>query len=258
MIFRTLFIFLLFILQSTSLYCFNLLELKADYNSTWSFFETKEKASSSQKENIYEGSYTKIDISGPIDVVLRNSKECRIEVDVPKTLEKKVRVTIEKEVAKIRFDEDFFFQTSKSKSRPVRIIAYAPEFRQVVLGSAAAITTEDQLKQKELYLFKRGSGSIELDVEVESLRMNLRGSSLVVVKGSAELLRLSSIGTISFEGRGLETERAEISARGSSKILVHVKKNLKASVAGTAKLRYMGSPKLEIKKESGVSTIKAL
>jgi hypothetical protein len=257
--FRSILLLLFFLLSSTPLFSWNLFEARAKHGSSWNLFEAKkDDSSSSQKENLYKGDYQKLDISGPIDVVLRDSKECRIEVDVPKSLQKKVRVTIEGQVAKVRFDEDFFFQTSKSKNRPVRIIAYAPEFRQIVLGSAASLTTETKIKQKELYLFKRGSGSIELDVEVETLRLNLRGSSLVVVKGAAELLRLSSVGTISFEGRDLETDRAEISARGSSKILVHVKKSLKVSLSGNAKLRYLGNPELEQEKTHGASSIKPL
>lgn len=224
----------------------------------WSLFENKSSTSSEENNNIYKGEYTKLDVSGPIEVLLKSSNKPHLEIEVPDEIRQKLRVSIQNGVASVRFDRTFSRDSRKSRDDHIQVIAYGENLEEIKIGGEASLVSDEQLEVKKLRFFKNGPGTVTLDLETSQLILSIAGNGKLFFKGSADHLHLSARGSFLFLGRDLEVENAEVFAKGSPKIELHVNENLKVNLSGSSRLLYKGEPKVKIQKTSGSSSVKRL
>jgi len=88
-----------------------------------------------------------------------------------------------------------------------------------------------------------GSGSMLLTgLELESLDASIEGSGHIEAAGLVDDLEVRIPGSGTFRGEDLETARAIVSIEGSGSAVVDVSETLEASVTGSGRIEYLGSP----------------
>ena len=100
-----------------------------------------------------------------------------------------------------------------------------------------------------------GSGKVVGQVDCTDFSSNVSGSGDVTFKGNCTNSTLKIAGSGSFNGNEFETSNANISISGSGTVHICVGNYLKANIAGSGKIKYRGSPKIDVS-TSGTGSIK--
>ena len=133
-------------------------------------------------------------------------------------------------------------------SQQVRIIVVTDALSRVVVQGAASLqfgeSPERPFTTEGIKIISSGSGFISGTLSTGTLAIRLRGMGGLQLGGDAELLdaRLSGIGTLECGELVCKKARVNISGVGSSRVMVL--DHLTATVSGTGRLLYRGSPQV--------------
>jgi len=137
----------------------------------------------------------------------------------------------------------------------LNVYATMPEVKQLETNGSVAVIGQSQIVSNKLELTSRGSGSIDLEVNVKELETSTSGSGRVTLKGSALTHDFEASGSSDLSGFSLATEKTSIQISGSGKAEVFVSVELAAEVNGSGKIYYQGSPRINKVKISGSGQI---
>ncbi len=103
-----------------------------------------------------------------------------------------------------------------------------------------------------------GSGEIELkDINVDSLKLELTGSGMIKARGSAKVLTVSLTGSGYVKAEPLVADKVTAEVSGSGDVEVRSKVSLDATISGSGRLAYYGSPADVKKSVTGSGSIVA-
>lgn len=186
------------------------------------------------------------DVSAFTEVVLEGSGTVSIEVTGTESL------TIEAEenlMSRLTSDVSGgrLVLGSRGAINPTREIIYTITVSRldgVEITGSGEIATQD-ITASRFTAEISGSGSMLLTgLQLELLDASIRGSGDIVVAGLTDDLDVTIPGSGSFRGEDLETATATVSLQGSGEALVNVSEMLDASVTGSGRIEYLGSPQV--------------
>jgi len=138
----------------------------------------------------------------------------------------------------------------------VQVYLTYTDIRSISVGSGGNVDNEGVLTSKMLTLDGGLDGVINLDVEVDALEATL-STARIALDGYAKTVEVKASTGGKFQGEGLETEKAYVSANTGAIVTVNVSELLdaKASTGGT--VEYTGNPsKVKVKETFGGSVEK--
>lgn len=182
--------------------------------------------------------FNSLAVSGSITVRVRQDATPSVRIETDDNLFPYIEVYNDGNTVVIREKRGYNLDPSKD------IIAYvsAPVFRGIDLSGSCDVISDNTLTGNEpLEVSLSGSGNVNLDVNLPSVRADLSGSPSLQMKGSARDFRAGVSGSGDVKCFDLKTDNTELDISGSADAQVYAEKQLKVSVSGSGEVQYRGN-----------------
>lgn len=120
---------------------------------------------------------------------------------------------------------------------------YVKNISGIEVSGTSSIKSEDTLRGDNLTMEISGSGSMELILVATKVKADISGVGKMELKGRAQSLKADISGSGKLFASKLETQNTTIDISGTGIATVNATENLDASITGTGKVYYKGSPK---------------
>jgi hypothetical protein len=125
----------------------------------------------------------------------------------------------------------------------------------LVISSAANVTTEGLLKANTLDLRVSSAGSARLEIEANELDLDVNSSGDLELNGKARSQRVDISSAGDYDGYDLLSESAYVRASSAGSARVNVSKEIDAKASSAGSIKYKGNPeKVSLSSSSGGST----
>ncbi|HNU09641.1 MAG TPA: head GIN domain-containing protein, partial [Pyrinomonadaceae bacterium] len=173
--------------------------------------------------------FSKIDAGGAYEIEIVAQKDFSVEVQGDDNLIEFVKTEVHGDTLEISNSKKF------SNGGRIVIRVAAPDIEGIdVSGASNAKLT---------------------NVKNESLRIESKGASKVVVSGETKDLFVDLAGASRLDASELSSVNAEVGARGACHASVSVSGDLKADASGASRVNYSGNPQNVERKVSGASSV---
>jgi hypothetical protein len=201
--------------------------------------------------------FSGITIAGRYNVYITmgNTESLRLEGDADAIDE--IETKVESGVLKIRNKKQMNTRSWNNTGK-VNIYIQAKSLNSIVLSGSGNVEVDGKLKSANLNNTISGSGSIELNIDVENYNAVISGSGEISAKGNAKNARITIAGSGDFDGQNFKTSNANVKVSGSGDISIIADKQLDAVVSGSGDIRYTGSAKVNSTKSGSGSISKGL
>ncbi len=201
--------------------------------------------------------FSGITISGRhnVYITMGNTESLRLEGDADAINE--IETKVESGVLKIRNKKQMNTRSWNNTGK-VNIYIQAKSLNNIVLSGSGNVEVDGKLKTANLNNTISGSGSIELNIDVENYNAVISGSGEISAKGNAKNARITIAGSGDFDGQNFKTSNANVKVSGSGDISIIADKQLDAVVSGSGDIRYTGSAKVNSTKSGSGSISKGL
>ena len=193
------------------------------------------------------GSFEKVGVSGSFDVYLVKGNEGHLDIEIEDNLLPYLITEVDGGKLKIKWKKGTSISTRKS----VVITVQFKDINAVALTGSGDIISKDRINADHFDTAVSGSGDIELDLDVNSLKAAVSGSGDIDLKGSTKTFEAAVAGSGDISAYNLKSEKAEVKVSGSGDIELTVSKELIARVSGSGDIEYRGDPKIQDVKVSG-------
>lgn len=188
--------------------------------------------------------FTKIAVSGPIDLVFSQGADTKVVVSATNEKDlKDIETVVENDVLKIRFRNRKDLIRKDWRGNKFRAYVSAPRLESLHNGGSGHTTIRGVLKGDELDLAMSGSGKLDGRVEVTRLETSLLGSGNIDLKGKAERADMRVSGSGSIHAYELTTEFCEAAISGSGGVQVTTMREISGRISGSGNIRYRGEAK---------------
>lgn len=201
------------------------------------------------------GEFTKIDVSGHMDVEIVQGDRHEVVVEASAGDQRRITTEVAGGTLRITTSKAHGWRAMHGADRVPRVVVRAPAIESIALAGAVRLTSPS-LTVPSLRIAASGTTSIRMDaLKADSLR--LAGSGAV----KAELAGQVTDQSISLSGAGvvrapqLASENAKVSVSGAGSVIVNAAKTLRVSLSGAGSVEYLGNP--EVKQSvSGLGRVK--
>ncbi len=200
------------------------------------------------------GTFTKIEISGAMDIVLKQGSSCGVKVTGDddnydkvsfenkngtlivghgdgKPSKKKEKASIGKNMGSC--DED---------DEDLTIIITFETLDWLKVSGACDVETEDLLSLEDIEIISSGASDIDLEIAASEIRLKSQGASDIDLSGTAGNLEISNTGASDVDTEDLKAENVEIKSSGASHTCVYASDSINAKVSGVSSVCYGGNP----------------
>jgi hypothetical protein len=226
-------------------------------------------------ENRSIPSFTKIENSGPLDVVLEKGSKESVNVNITGVDPRKVITEVDGTTLKVHMEKGSYFNLKgKITITYVNLTAISD------MGSGDITCTSD-IEATAFSLSSRGSGDIRIEGKVKATEFNFqhKGSGDVIlsnlettdltlammgsgdfkaISGTAQKQTIDLMGSGDVEIAGLTGESCTVSIKGSGDVETNVSNSLQGNIMGSGNISYKGDPKIrqvELKGSGNVSKL---
>ncbi|MGP1455047.1 MAG: head GIN domain-containing protein [Treponema sp.] len=190
-----------------------------------------------QKRTFSVSGFENITLRGSMEAFIVQGTEYTLEVELDSNLYEFFDTYVSDNTLHLGFSHNVSVQGSYKIRIQLPNLAYLRHS-----GSGATKITGFAGAGKEMSIVKKGSGTMSVDAVVKKLEIDLKGSGSLTARGAAEILSFNGKGSGAFNALELESEQVHITHAGSGDMEVTAKKSLEATVSGSGKLRYRGTP----------------
>jgi hypothetical protein len=183
------------------------------------------------------GAFDQVAIGGAIELVVREGKATRVEVEAPADVLARVTTNVADGVLEIDSKDCV-------RGAAIKVAVTAPRFVGLESAGSGSIRGDGVLGGKRLALAVSGSGDIRLALAVGEVAARVSGSGQVVLRGDAARQSVAIDGSGSFDGRALTGKHGSVAVRGSGDVTVAAEASLAVEIAGSGSVRYLGRPSL--------------
>ena len=202
-------------------------------------------------ENRQAGSFTGVDVSGAIDVIVKQDSTPSIKVEADANLQEYVEVRNEGGILRIKTREGYNLKSSHG----IKVYVSAPVLRKFMASGACKIMSENQLTGNETVTIDlTGASDIDLDLTAAKVDADASGASTIKLRGQATELSIDGAGSTDVKCYGLITDNIDIDISGAGSAEVYANKNIKGSISGAASVHYKGTASTSIS-TSGASSV---
>lgn len=237
--------------------------------------------------------YTAIGVGGPINVIVEERTEGNIIIRATEKILSVIELKVEDGSLNISFPKGFEVKRWSDLVQAEVYIPYNGKLREFGAVGCARIEVKPQITVKDvevecaaasrieltkvtadkISIDAVGAGKVSLAVECTSLEMDVTGASTVTISGKAtkceaDVAGASTLNAENLHCSQLETEvagassadlsadMAEVEVSGASSADIACTTQLTASAAGASTVRYSDDCQVNIRNNSGASTIK--
>ncbi|MGQ1889837.1 head GIN domain-containing protein [Thermophagus sp. OGC60D27] len=209
-------------------------------------------AAREEQENIVKETrviknFNKLRVTKGINVTLIKGDEPKAEINIINAPTSDVIVENDQNELTVKM------RTKVYQDVTVQVYLTYTDIRSISVGSGGNVDNEGVLSAKLLTLDAGLDGVINLNVEVDALEATV-SAARIAVEGYAKTTEVKASTGGKFQGEGLESEKAYVSANTGAIVTVNVTQMLDAKASTGATVEYTGDPqKVGIKETFGGS-----
>ena len=200
------------------------------------------------------GSFTKIEISGGIDLFLSQSETEAIAVSGGNAQSRDAIITtIENGVLKI-YSDNKSWKITRGYTKRVAYVSFK-QLQKITASGSSDVVIDGSLSGEELSIHLAGASDLKGSLAVKRLRLDQSGASDVTLKGTVADLEIMISGASEVKAYELQAETCKATASGASDVKVTVTKTLSAVASGASSIYYRGESSVTNIQSSGASNI---
>ncbi len=138
------------------------------------------------------------------------------------------------------------------------ITVYAKNLNTIEVSGTSTLKSEDTLRASNLILGISGSGSMHLPLVTDQVKSDISGVGKMTLSGKAQSLKANISGSGKLFASGLETQNTSVDISGTGIATINASENINASITGTGKVYYKGSPKNVAQEITGLGQLSPL
>lgn len=200
------------------------------------------------------GPFTKIEISGGIDLFLSQSDTEAIAVSAGNEQSRDAIITrIEDGVLKI-YTDNKSWKISRGYTKRVAYVS-CKQLEKIMASGSSDVIIDGSLSGQDLSISLSGASDLKGSLVVNRLKLDQSGASDITLKGKVNELEISVSGASEVKAYELQAETCKATASGASDVKVTVAKTLSVVLSGASSFNYMGEGSVTNVQSSGASKI---
>jgi hypothetical protein len=198
------------------------------------------------------GQFNSIDVSGSIDVYVKQDSTTSIKVEADENLQQYIETIDDGGVLRIRTEQGF----NLNSSRQIKVYVSSATFAKFEASGACNIFSEGNVKSSsDIGVDLSGSCDATLDITSPKIRADLSGACTVKLKGQTKDFKIQGSGSTSLKCFDLLAENVDLDISGAGDAEVYASVKLTGDISGSADVHYKGAAQTDIH-TSGASSVK--
>jgi hypothetical protein len=199
------------------------------------------------------GSFTKIKVSGGIDLFLSQSDNEAVAVSASEDRFKDdIKTVVENGTLRIYYEWE---KNMTFRNRKLKAYVSFKTLEALNVSGACDVLVQGTINSESLGMVLSGASDFKGAVKVNKLTIDLSGASDIRISGTANTVDIESSGASDVKGYDLVTDYCNAKATGASDINITVNKELNAHAGGASDISYKGTALIRDMHSSGSSSI---
>lgn len=189
-------------------------------------------------ENRNAGTFNGIDVSGAIDVYIREDAVRTVRVEADENLQQYVVVENDGSMLDIHPRDGVNLRPSRS----IRVYISGPGLRRFSASGACDFFSENKINSAgEVQIDLSGASDAKLELRAPSVNVKVSGAGTVTLKGETRDFRVDGSGSTDVKCFDLLAENTSVDLSGAGDAEVFASVKLDVDVSGAADVRYRGN-----------------
>jgi hypothetical protein len=191
-----------------------------------------------------------VEVRAAVDLTVTEGEPQVVTIDAPPDVLPNVTTSVQNRMLSIGCTG-----TKSEQCRSIRAHVTAAKFKKLIVKGSGDIHATGPLRGS-LELSIKGSGNVDLPVDMTSLAVQITGSGSAKFEGKAAALTVEVKGSGDLSAATLEAEKVSVNVAGSGNVDLSAAAELSVSIAGSGNVTYAGTPTLN-KQITGSGTLSA-
>lgn len=200
------------------------------------------------------GKFNSLDVSGAIDVYIKQDSTQAVKVETDENLQQYVDVYESNGVLVVSPKDNY----NLDPTHKIKVFVAAPAFRVIQVSGASTITSENKLVSLEsIDIDLSGASEAKVDLKAPRINAEVTGASNITLAGETKDLNVVGSGASGAKCLNLMTENTTVDVSGASSAEVFASVKLDAQASGASGIKYKGNPAIT-KDVNGASSIEKI
>src|SRR5678809_595218 len=202
-------------------------------------------------ENRNETGFNNIDVSGAIDVYIRQDSTTSVKVEADDNTLEYIEVHTDGSTLEIHTENNIRLRPTHK----IKVYVSNPEYKDLRVSGASSIHSENEITSPDaVHVDINGASEGTLEVNAPKVSVDLSGASNANIKGKTKDFEGGASGASEIRGFDLMTENADVNASGASHIEIYASVKITGEASGASSVNYKGNAQTSVEK-SGASSV---
>ena len=198
------------------------------------------------------GDFNSIDVSGSIDVYVRQDSSSSIKVQADDNLQQYVETFRDGNVLRIKTEEGYNLRAS----RQIKVYVSSAMFKRFEASGACNIYSEGKINStSDIEIDLSGSCDATLELSAPKITADVSGACSVKLKGDTKEFRVQGSGSTDIKCFDLVADNVNLDISGAGDAEVYANVKLSGDISGAASVNYKGAGQTDIH-TSGATSVR--
>ena len=202
-------------------------------------------------ENRTASGFNSIDVSGAIDVYVRQDSGTSVKVEADDNILEYIEVHVQGSTLEIYTENNIRLRPSNK----IKVYISNPEYKEIQVSGASSVRCENEITSADaIDIGLSGASDARLELNAPKISVHLTGASNTSIKGKTKDFEGSASGASEIRGFDLLSENANVDASGASHIEIFASVRIDGQSSGASSVNYKGNAQSNVEK-SGASSV---
>jgi hypothetical protein len=195
--------------------------------------------------------FRNIDVSGAIDVFIKQDSVTSVKVEADDNIQQYVQVHTQGSALEIYTDRGLRLSTS----RKIKVYVTNPAFDGFKISGASSVIGENEINSGDrISLHLSGASEGRLDINAPKVLIDISGASSANLRGRTKDLEANASGASKIRAYDLLSENADVDVNGASHADIYASVSLDGEASGASGVNYRGNASNSVR-TSGASHV---
>jgi len=202
-------------------------------------------------ENRSASDFNSIDVSGAIDVYVRQDSATSVKVEADDNILEYIQVHTDGSTLEIYTENNIRLRPTNK----IKVYISNAEYKEIHVSGASSVRCENEITSTDVIdVSLSGASEGKLELNAPKISVDLTGASNASVKGKTKDFEGSASGASEIRGFELLSENANVDASGASHIEIFASVKIDGQASGASSVNYKGNAQSNVDK-SGASSV---
>jgi len=202
-------------------------------------------------ENRTASGFNNVDISGAIDVYVKQDSVSSVKVEADDNILEYIQVHSDGSTLEIYTENNIRLKPTNK----IKVYISNPQYKEIQVSGASSIRCENEITSADaIDIGLSGASDGRLELNAPKISVHLTGASNTSIKGKTKDFEGSASGASEIRGFDLLSENADVDASGASHIEIFASVKIDGQASGASSVNYKGNAQSSVEK-SGASSV---